>query len=91
MWLNIFSIQFRNCANLKVVLMQIASWTSHPQFSVSTMLNDLALVKLTGQLAFNSYVKAIELPPYFFFDTTTCKTGGWGITSPGILNYFKNN
>lgn len=63
----------------------MASYWTHPQFSSSTMYNDLAIITLASPFTLNSKVATMPLaaPSASFSAGTSCTVSGWGDTSSG--------
>lgn len=64
----------------------------HPNFSLETYVNDIALFRLKKAVKYNNYIQPICLPFDVFQrldEKTECFIGGWGRTSEGG-NYSLN-
>ncbi|KAL7731719.1 hypothetical protein ACLKA6_018081 [Drosophila palustris] len=56
----------------------------HPEYNSNTMFNDIALIKLPVDLAFNAYIQPAKLPaPSQSYDNENAIVSGWGVTENG--------
>lgn len=105
-------LQHRNVSALKVRLgdwditknvepqphveVSIASIVIHPEYSASTMHNDIAVITLSSTVASTDYISPVCLPPAATVmaiqqQWTGCRVSGWGTESferpryPGVL------
>ncbi|XP_055875628.1 atrial natriuretic peptide-converting enzyme-like isoform X3 [Biomphalaria glabrata] len=62
----------------------------HPAFSIKTVENDVALIKLDKPLAMNDFVRPICLPEMQPETGTRCYAVGWGKNSEKALFYESN-
>ncbi|XP_036449667.1 trypsin-3-like [Colossoma macropomum] len=59
----------------------------HPNYSSSTLNNDIMLIKLKSAATLNSYVRAVSLPSSCASAGTYCLVAGWGNTLSSGTNY----
>lgn len=55
----------------------------HPEFSLPSLYNDIALFKFKGISSFTAYMRPICLNLFDNFDTTKVTAIGWGTTGYG--------
>jgi hypothetical protein len=61
----------------------------HPEYSSSTMVNDIALIRVDRPFRFDSTVRRLCLPPLGYVPESgrRCYVGGWGKTSHEDVTY----
>ncbi|NXI89992.1 CFAD factor, partial [Psophia crepitans] len=66
-------------------IFNVMHYCPNPQFSRSSMENDIMLLKLNGIVELNTYVQHLPLPDSRedIKPGTICKVAGWGVTSSG--------
>ena len=67
-----------------------ASYSIHPQFVLTTMYNDLAIITLASPFTLNSKVAVMPLAASTatFSTGASCTVSGWGDTSSGMAFTF---
>ena len=76
------------------VLVNVAAFQSHEDYNPSTMVNDIAVIRLVSSLTFSSTIKAIDLVSKAPANGATASVSGWGTTFygsssiPSQLNYI---
>ena len=54
----------------------------HPEWELSQLINDIALIKLPADLQFDDYIQPAQLPdPSQFYENESGVVSGWGQTS----------
>ncbi|RZB70354.1 Trypsin domain containing protein [Asbolus verrucosus] len=77
-----------DCADeVKEFLVQ--SYKVHPEYVASSKVNDIALVRLQGEVEFSDFIKPVCLPPNALRlnHSETWWVGGWGETADCKLDY----
>uniref|UniRef100_A0A663N7Q6 Peptidase S1 domain-containing protein n=1 Tax=Athene cunicularia TaxID=194338 RepID=A0A663N7Q6_ATHCN len=66
-------------------IFKVLQYFPNPQFGMSSMENDIVLLKLNSIAKLNKYVQLLPLPVSCedAKPGTTCKVAGWGVTSTG--------
>lgn len=61
--------------------MSVSEIVSHPNFNNGSMHNDVALIKLSSEVALHQYVNTICIPSptvQLNYDSESCVVTGWG-------------
>ena len=66
----------------------IKTLITHPQYKKNTMENDLAIIKLSSSLSFNTAIQPVCLPSAPVSGGETCTVIGWGDTMDTGNNKF---
>ncbi|XP_017864767.1 PREDICTED: trypsin alpha-like [Drosophila arizonae] len=64
-------------------LIQVAAFRNHEGYNPNTMVNDIAVIRLSSALSFNSNIKAIGLATYNPANGAAASVSGWGTQSSG--------
>ena len=65
------------------VLSSVAAFKNHEGYNANTMVNDIAVIRLSSSLTFSSTIKAIGLATKAPANGATASVSGWGTTSSG--------
>ncbi|EDW60460.1 trypsin alpha [Drosophila virilis] len=64
-------------------LVQVAAFRNHEGYNANTMVNDIAVIRLSSSLSFSSTIKAIGLATYNPANGASAAVSGWGTLSSG--------
>ncbi|KAH8336750.1 hypothetical protein KR059_002301, partial [Drosophila kikkawai] len=64
-------------------LVSVAAFRNHEGYNANTMVNDIAVIRLSSSLSFSSSVKAISLATYNPANGAAATVSGWGTQSSG--------
>ncbi|EDW10694.1 trypsin alpha [Drosophila mojavensis] len=64
-------------------LIQVAAFRNHEGYNPNTMVNDIAVIRLSSSLSFSSNIKAIGLATYNPANGAAASVSGWGTQSSG--------
>ncbi|XP_023159962.2 trypsin alpha [Drosophila hydei] len=64
-------------------LIQVAAFRNHEGYNANTMVNDIAVIRLSSALSFSSNIKAIGLATYNPANGAAATVSGWGTQSSG--------
>ncbi|KAH8321717.1 hypothetical protein KR074_012505, partial [Drosophila pseudoananassae] len=64
-------------------LVSVASFRNHEGYNANTMVNDIAVIRLSSSLSFSSSIKAISLATYNPANGASASVSGWGTQSYG--------
>ncbi|XP_017106217.2 trypsin alpha-like [Drosophila bipectinata] len=64
-------------------LVSVASFRNHEGYNANTMVNDIAVIRLSSSLSFSSSIKAIGLATYNPANGASASVSGWGTQSYG--------
>jgi len=62
---------------------QVSQVKVHSGYNDNTLVNDIALMKLSSPFTLNNYVKAVTIPASSFAASGNAVVSGWGTTSEG--------
>ncbi|ALC40489.1 betaTry, partial [Drosophila busckii] len=65
------------------VVSKVAAFRNHEGYNPNTMINDIAIIKLSTPLSFSSTIKAIGLASYAPGNGAAASVSGWGTQSSG--------
>ncbi|KAH8254420.1 hypothetical protein KR032_010044 [Drosophila birchii] len=65
------------------LLVAVASFRNHEGYNANTMVNDIAVIRLSSSLSFSSSIKAIGLATYNPANGAAATVSGWGTLSSG--------
>ncbi|XP_061397790.1 trypsin alpha-4 [Musca vetustissima] len=65
------------------VLVSVAAFKNHEGYNANTMVNDIAVIRLSSSLTMSSTIKAIALATTAPANGAAAKVSGWGTTSFG--------
>ncbi|KAH8418662.1 hypothetical protein KR222_009241, partial [Zaprionus bogoriensis] len=61
----------------------VAAFRNHEGYNANTMVNDIAVIRLSSSLSFSSTIKAIGLATYAPANGASASVSGWGTQSSG--------
>ncbi|KAL7735797.1 hypothetical protein ACLKA6_017803 [Drosophila palustris] len=64
-------------------VIRVASFRNHEGYNANTMVNDIAIIRLSSHLSFSSNIKAIGLATYAPANGAAASVSGWGTQSSG--------
>ncbi|XP_016979465.1 trypsin beta [Drosophila rhopaloa] len=64
-------------------VLKVASFRNHEGYNANTMVNDIAIIKLSGSLGFSSSIKSIGLAGSNPANGAAASVSGWGTQSSG--------
>ncbi|XP_016979466.1 trypsin beta-like [Drosophila rhopaloa] len=64
-------------------VLKVASFLNHEGYNANTMVNDIAIIRLSGSLSFSSSIKAIGLASSNPANGASASVSGWGTQSYG--------
>ncbi|KAM8711107.1 hypothetical protein ACLKA7_000269 [Drosophila subpalustris] len=64
-------------------VIRVASFRNHEGYNANTMVNDIAVIRLSSHLSFSSNIKAIGLATYAPANGAAASVSGWGTQSSG--------
>ncbi|XP_062135434.1 uncharacterized protein LOC133845094 [Drosophila sulfurigaster albostrigata] len=65
------------------VVSKVAAFRNHEGYNSNTMINDIAIIRLSSSLSFSSNIKAISLATYAPVNGAAAAVSGWGTLSSG--------
>ncbi|XP_039481529.1 trypsin alpha [Drosophila santomea] len=65
------------------VVAKVAAFRNHEGYNANTMVNDIAVIRLSSSLSFSSSIKAIGLATYNPANGASAAVSGWGTQSSG--------
>ncbi|KAH8384707.1 hypothetical protein KR093_005657, partial [Drosophila rubida] len=65
------------------VVSKVASFRNHEGYNANTMVNDIAVIRLSSSLSFSSNIKAIGLASWAPANGAAASVSGWGTQSSG--------
>ncbi|TEU55501.1 serine protease, partial [Oenococcus oeni] len=65
------------------VVAKVSSFKNHEGYNANTMVNDIAVIRLSSSLSFSSSIKAISLATYNPANGASAAVSGWGTQSSG--------
>ncbi|KAH8384708.1 hypothetical protein KR093_005656, partial [Drosophila rubida] len=68
------------------VVSKVASFRNHEGYNANTMVNDIAVIRLSSSLSFSSNIKAIGLASWAPANGAAASVSGWGTQSSGSSN-----
>ncbi|KAH8290132.1 hypothetical protein KR054_000179, partial [Drosophila jambulina] len=82
-WIVETAAAYDNVGKIDFLLVNVAAFRNHEGYNPNTMVNDIAVIRLSSSLGFSSSIKAIGLATYNPANGAAATVSGWGTQSSG--------